>query len=163
MRSDEQNNVPPGQGWITIPNYPGNLFHNAILEASGRLDGDEPVIGFRVLPRHCNPRQTCHGGMLMTFCDYVLPTIARLTDPNHDHFTPTISMNINFLAPARIGAWVEGRAKILRRSANLLFVDGLIRADDVPVVQASGIFKRGNPDERRAGSAEILERLRAAR
>lgn len=163
MSSEEQNDAPPGQGWVTLPGYPGNHFHNGLLEASGRLDGDEPVIGFRVLSRHCNPRQTCHGGMLMTFCDYVLPTIARLTDPDHDHFTPTISMNISFLAPARLGAWVEGRAKTLRRSANLLFVDGLITADGKAVVHASGIFKRGNPDERRAGSAALLERLRAAR
>jgi len=146
-----------------IPGYEGNSFHNAILQAWGRLEGDEPVIGLRVEQKHCNPRQTCHGGMLMTFCDYVLPTIARLTDPDHDHFTPTISMNINFLAPAPLGAWIEGRARILRRSANLLFIDGTISAGDRPVVQASGIFKRGNPDARRAGSAALLEQLKTAR
>lgn len=153
---------PPGPGWVAIAASPGNAFQEMVLDAWGRLEDQSPVIGFRVQPRHCNPRSICHGGMLVTFADFFLPTIARLSHDDDDSFTPTVSLTTQFLAPASLGEWVEGRANVLRRSKNLLFVEGLATCEGTPVMQVSGIFKRGGADGRKAGSALLLERLRAA-
>ena len=153
---------PPGEGWIAMSAYPGNRFQEHVLDAWGAMEGEVPVVGFRVAPHQSNPRGACHGGMLMTFCDYLLPTIARLADPHSDVFTPTVSMTVNFLAPAPLGAWLVGRATMRRRTSNLVFVDGMISDGATAIVQASGIFKGGKHDARRAGSGAMLERLRAS-
>src|SRR3546814_5703140 len=50
----------------------------------GRIDDDGlPVMGFRVEARHCNPMQTCHGGMLMTFADMLLGFTVSVRSEEH--------------------------------------------------------------------------------
>jgi acyl-coenzyme A thioesterase PaaI-like protein len=157
------NSTPPGPDWVLIPVAPGNAFQDHNLESWARLDGDEPVIGFRVLPQHCNPRKVCHGGLMMTFFDFLLPTLSRFDADADDTFTPTVSITTNFIAPAALGDWLEGRAKTLRRTSSLVFIEGTVRSGDTIVAQASGIFKRRKPDGRLAHSAVLLERMREAR
>ena len=38
-----------------------------------RPEGSLVQLGFRVERRHCNPMGICHGGMMATFCDMLLP------------------------------------------------------------------------------------------
>lgn len=153
---------PPSPDWVLVPIAPGNAFQERNLEIWARLDGDAPVLGFRVLPHHCNPRKVCHGGLMMTFFDFLLPTLSRFDDGADDSFTPTISVTTNFLAPALLGEWLEGRARTLRRTNGLVFVDGVVSNRDLVVAQASGIFKRRKPDGRVAHSAVLLTRMREA-
>jgi acyl-coenzyme A thioesterase PaaI-like protein len=58
-------------------------------------------------------------------------------------FLPTISLQIDYLAPAAIGAWVQGEAEVLRTTRNMVFMQGMIEADDTPIARVSGIFKIG--------------------
>ena len=105
-------------------------------------------IGFRVEPRHTNPIGTCHGGMLATFCDMFMPISAgRTVAAIKGHFLPTISLQIDFMAPAFTGAWVEGRADVLRVTRKMVFANGLVYADGQLAVRASGIFKIGPSHE----------------
>lgn len=154
---DDQAVAPPG--YIRLKPAPGNAFQPHVFDAWGKLDEGSPVIGFRVAPIHCGSGDRCHGGMLMTFCDFFLPNIARLLHEEDDSFTPTISIDVNFLKPARLGQWIEGRARILRRTTNLLFVQGIASHGGTPLIEASGIFKRGKSDGRTAGSKDLLARL----
>ena len=156
--------APPGSDWVPVLAAPGNAFQERNLEVWARLDGDEPVVGFRVLPHHCNPRKVCHGGMIMTFFDFLLPTLSRFDEDEDadDSFTPTVSVTTNFLAPALLGDWLEGRATTLRRTNGLVFIDGVVSSGDTVVAQASGIFKRRRPDGRLAHTATLLERMREA-
>ncbi len=153
---------PPGAGWVLVPVAPGNSFQELVLAVWARLDSDEPILGFRVQPQHCNPRKVCHGGLMMTFFDFLLPTLSRLEDHVDDSFTPTVSLTTNFLAPAVLGEWLEGRARTLRRTGSLVFIEGSVSNGEQVVAQATGIFKRRKPDGRLARSAELLERLREA-
>ena len=101
-------------------------------------------VGFRVESRHTNPLGTCHGGMLATFCDMFMPISVTRTVPElHGHFLPTISLQIDFMAPAPTGAWVEGRATALRITRKMVFANGLVYANGELAVRASGIFKKG--------------------
>ncbi len=54
---------------------------------------------------------------------------------------PTINLTADFLRPAPLGSWVEGRTDCLRTTRNLVFAQALITADGEPVLRASGIFK----------------------
>jgi uncharacterized protein (TIGR00369 family) len=102
-------------------------------------------MGFRVLARHTNPMNICHGGMLATFGDMLLPVcIHRQSEVGH-RFLPTISLQIDYLAPAPLGAWVQGEADVLRVTRTMVFAQGLAQADGTPVMRVSGIFKIGQP------------------
>jgi len=121
-----------------------------------RRVGNRAQLGFRVEPRHTNPAGICHGGMMASFCDMLLPLCAHRQEPTvADRFLPTISLQIDYLAPSPLGAWVQGEADVLRTTATLVFVQGLVTADGQPVTRASGIFKIGPPfpSLRRAGDA----------
>jgi uncharacterized protein (TIGR00369 family) len=108
--------------------------------------GDTVQLGFRVEPRHCNPMSMCHGGMLASFADMVMPMCIHRKAPEVGmRFLPTISLQVDYLAPAPLGAWVQGEADVLRTTRSLVFSQALITADGVPAVRTSGIFKIGPP------------------
>ncbi len=103
-------------------------------------------LGFRVEERHCNPMRICHGGMMATFCDMLLPISAHVMSKElAERFLPTINLQIDYLAASPLGAWVQGEAQLLRATRSLVFMQGLVRADDVSVARVSGIFKIGPP------------------
>jgi len=103
-------------------------------------------LGFRVERRHTNPMGNCHGGMLATFADMMLPMLAhRQSVELRNQFLPTVNLQIDYLAPSPLGAWVQGEAQVLRVTRNLAFVQGLVTADGVPALRVSGIFKIGKP------------------
>jgi len=102
------------------------------------------LLGFRVEPRHCNPMGICHGGMISTFCDMLLPISAHyLSDDLGRRFLPTINLQVDFLAPSPKGAWVQGEAQLLRATRSMVFMQGLVTADGQSVARVSGIFKIG--------------------
>lgn len=106
--------------------------------------GAEPIFGFRVGDRHCNPMGICHGGWTATVMDMVLPLTARFTVPDlEDHFLLTISIAVDYLGSAPLGAWVEGRGQILKRTRRMVFIQGLLSVDGVPTARGNGIFKIG--------------------
>ena len=102
------------------------------------------LLGFRVEARHCNPMDICHGGMISTFCDMLLPISAHyLTEDLGRRFLPTINLQVDFLAPSPKGAWVQGEAQLLRATRSMVFMQGLVTADGQSVARVSGIFKIG--------------------
>lgn len=121
----------------------------SFLALNGPLYGawrqGELLVGFRVEARHCNPAGQCHGGMLATLADMLLPYAAMYQLDVPRRFTPTIGLQVDFLAPALLGSWVEGRAEPLRSTPQHLFVQGVARVDGTPVLRASGLFKWGEP------------------
>ena len=103
-------------------------------------------LGFRVEERHCNPMGICHGGMMASFCDMLLPiSIHRKSPEVSMRFLPTINLQIDYLAPAPLGSWVQGEAQVLRVTRSMVFAQGLVTADSVPAARVSGIFKIGPP------------------
>ena len=86
----------------------------------------------------------CHGGMLATFCDMLIPiSVHRLRPEIGRRFLPTIQLQVDYLAPAPLGAWVEGEVQVLRVTRTLVFAQGLVSANGEPALRTSGIFKIG--------------------
>ena len=113
-------------------------------EGTDRLRGVS--LGFRVEMRHCNPMKACHGGMLAAFVDMLFAVTAHATsEAGRNRFLPTISLQLDYLAGAPLDSWVQGEAEVLRATRNMVFMQGLVHADGVPVARASGIFKMGQP------------------
>ena len=119
------------------------------IRANGPLwlyhEGDDVRLGFRVEPRHTNGMRICHGGMMATFCDMLMPLTARARLPAVEgNFLPTINLQVDYIAPSRIGAWVAGRAQVLRFTGRMVFMQGLVTADGDLVARASGLLKLGH-------------------
>lgn len=140
----------PG-GFIELPFRSGFVGVNGPLYA--KRDGGILRLGFRVEERHCNPMGIAHGGMLVTFADMQLPFGSRLQAGLPDTFLPTVNLSVDFLAPAKLGAWVEGETQVLRKTKNLVFSQCTVTADGEPILRASGIFKIG--PEIKAGDASF--------
>ncbi len=105
---------------------------------------DRIWLGFRVEARHTNTAGILHGGMMATFCDMLLPIGGQHQSPAlARRFLPTISLQVDYLAPTPPGAWVEGEAQVLRTTASLAFVQGLVSADGTLVARASAVLKIG--------------------
>ncbi len=124
----------------------------------GKWDGPRLRLGFRVEERHCNPGMVAHGGMLATFADMLLPIAARFQSKTDMGFLPTINLTCDFLAPAPLGAWVEGQGEAIKITRNLLFAQGMATADGAPVLRANGVFKVTSSGSTKAGDF-TLERL----
>jgi uncharacterized protein (TIGR00369 family) len=141
-RDDE---APAGFARLAIG---GNFMaHNGPLYV--RVTDGRAQLGFRVQARHTNPLNNCHGGMLASFGDMLLPVcIHRQATEVGLRFLPTISLQIDYLAPAPLGAWVQGEADVLRVTRTMVFAQGVARIDGTPVLRVSGTFKIGQPFDR---------------
>jgi len=123
---------------------------SGFIEVNGPLflrhEGELVQLGFRVEKRHTNPMRICHGGMMASFCDMLLPISVHRKSPEVGmRFLPTINLQIDYLAPAPLGAWVQGEAQVLRVTRSMVFAQGLVVADGAPAARVSGIFKIGQP------------------
>ena len=135
-------NIPAG--FKALPKMGGFIGVNGPLYL--KHEGDLVQLGFRVEARHTNPMRICHGGMMASFCDMLLPiSVHRKSREIGMRFLPTISLQIDYLAPSPLGAWVQGEAQVLRTTRSLVFAQGLVEADGTPVARVSGIFKIGPP------------------
>lgn len=121
----------------------------------GRLAEQELVLGFRVLRRHTNPLDCAHGGMLASLADMLLAAGTMYREEGWGRVLPTVSLQLDYLAPARRGAWVEGRMQVLKATGSLVFAQGLVSADGEPALRASGVLRRGESGEGRAMGQEI--------
>jgi uncharacterized protein (TIGR00369 family) len=115
--------------------------HNGPLY--GQWNGQRLLLGFRVEERHTNPLKICHGGMLATFADMLIPCASMYQSEMERRFLPTISLQIDYMGAAQLGAWIQGEADVLRTTRNMLFGQGLVSADGQPALRVSGIFKMG--------------------
>jgi uncharacterized protein (TIGR00369 family) len=134
--------APPPPGFAPVPmggGFIGDVGPLLVLH-----EGDVVKLGFRVEARHCNPMHNCHGGMLATFCDMVIPVCATRQVPAlAGRFLPTVSLQLDYMAPVPLGAWVEGQTQVLKVTQTMVFAQALVHADGKVAVRASGVFKIG--------------------
>lgn len=89
--------------------------------------------------RHTNGGGMLHGGLLMTFADFALFTIAK------DHLEGmhvTLGFNSEFISAGPAGALIEARGEVTRATRSLLFVRGEIFTNDTVIMTFSGIIKK---------------------
>lgn len=125
-----------------------NPFINLCGPLYGHREGEGVVMGLRVQRKHCNPGGTCHGGMLSTLADLLLVLGANvLTDSRR--YMVTVHLACDFMAPAPMGSWLEGRLQVKRATRSLVFCQGEFIADGHPVLAFAGIAKpTGDVDNR---------------
>ncbi|MDP3160704.1 MAG: PaaI family thioesterase [Reyranella sp.] len=135
----------------TFNSHIGNLY----VRCGEKGTRDEFVMGFRVHQHMCNPAGGLHGGMMMTVADLVGAmgggTLAGLRK-----FLPTVNMTFDFVAPGKVGDWVEGRAELVRATRSLLFTNIYLTVGEQKILRASSICKIPSGDGLSFGKARLV-------
>ncbi|MCA1455038.1 PaaI family thioesterase [Bradyrhizobium sp. BRP22] len=97
-------------------------------------------IGFEGRPEFCNPAGFIQGGILSAMLDDTMgPAVFVMTDGKL--YTATISMTVNFLAPAKPGT-IIGEAKVVQLGKTVAFVEGRLTSEDGAVFATASTSAR---------------------
>lgn len=111
-----------------------------------KAEEDGLRIGLPLEQRHGNPMGVAHGGLLVTVADMVMGVGSGFsTGMFWPH--PTISLTSEFVRGAKLGQWLEGKARIARRTINFCFASCDLVCGGEIVLVASGVFKVPDPDK----------------
>lgn len=129
--------VPPGPGWVVRDDEPG--FCDVVGPFWQHGSGAAMRIGFRVRPEHLNRRGVVHGGMMVTFADQVLGSLALDASPGKR--LATIQLDTHFIDAVTEGEFVEGHPRIERQTRSILFMSGRMFVGERLVASANGVWK----------------------
>ena len=125
-------------GWSTWTGAEPFEEHAGPYYAKRDSDG-RMICGCRAQPKNMNGAGVVNGGALANFADYSLFLIA------YDHLrglgSVTVTLTSEFLSGAPLGARICSRGEVVKAGRSLLFVRGLMDADEVPVLSFSGVIK----------------------
>ena len=97
-------------------------------------------IGFDGKRDFCNPAGFVQGGILSAMLDDTMgPAVFVMTDGKL--FTATITMTVNFLAPAKPGK-IVGEAKVTQLGKTIAFVEGRLMSEDGTVLATASTSAR---------------------
>jgi uncharacterized protein (TIGR00369 family) len=100
-------------------------------------DGGEFL--FDVREMHLNGGGALHGGMAMALADIVMGRTVR--DALGDARALTISLNCDFIGPAKLGDRIHGMATITRKTRSIVFISGELSIEGRPILTATGLWK----------------------
>lgn len=134
----DRNAGDPPQGFALLDGGPG--FGAAFGPMYVRRGKGGGTLAFRVGPCHVNLAGNCHGGAMATFADMQVAA-TRTTGGDPATHTPTISLSLDFVGPAPLGAWVECDVTLIKTTRRLVFTQALMRVDGAPVARSTAIYR----------------------
>lgn len=142
--TDMDVSIPPqGRDWRLVDNGAFEQLAGPMYWTTDQLDAEEPIrLGFRVLSKHCNPNNACHGGMMATFLDMVL---GMAIDTATGAGGPTMTLNIDYLAAALPGEWIESRTRLVHASYKSGYCDTVLHGPRGVVARANGMWRLLRP------------------
>src|SRR5215470_18292921 len=97
-------------------------------------------LGFDGKPDFCNPAGFIQGGILTAMLDDTMgPAVLVMTEGKS--YTTTVSLTVNFLAPARPGP-IIGEAQVTQLGRSIAFVEGKLTAADGTVLATATAVER---------------------
>ena len=112
-------------------------------------------IGFDGKAEFCNPAGFVQGGILSAMLDDTMgPAVFVMTEGKL--FTATITMTVNFLAPAKPGP-IFGEADVTQLGKTVAFVEGKLMAADGTVLATATTSAAGRDGEGRSASVTALD------
>jgi len=130
----------PPPGFSEAPDQ-GPFMENAGPLLMREEEDGETIYGLLAEERHANRGGAVMGGMLATFADYALGRAIE-ADADDSHTRATVSLTVDYLAPANPGDWIESRANVDRVGSALAFADCSLTVEGREVVRARAVFAR---------------------
>lgn len=156
MSSKPDDDAAPPPGFRRLRDFCAFVTVNGPLW--GRVEPDGAFsMGSRLTADHSNLAGMCHGGWLMSLADMATGFACTTgSDAARRKFLPTVSLQADFLAPARPGQWAQATARVLQVGRRIAFAECLVTADGEPVLRASGTFKVPSADDAPFAIEELL-------
>jgi acyl-coenzyme A thioesterase PaaI-like protein len=104
-----------------------------------RPNGDSFRYAFMAQDKHHNRRGVVQGGMLMTFADRSMGMTCWYA--NEKQPQATVQLDMHFIDAVQVGEFVECRAKVVRRTRSLVFMESELVAGARVVATAKGVWK----------------------
>lgn len=135
LPSHEPTFDPAADGWLPLPD---NGFVAMVGPIWTKVEDGRRRFGFLAEPRHGNLVGVVQGGMVMTFGDRALGMLAleKVGGP-----VVTISYEHQFVGPGRIGSFLRLEGEVVRATASLVFLRGLISCPAGTVASCQGTWK----------------------
>jgi acyl-coenzyme A thioesterase PaaI-like protein len=127
---------PLAHGWALVP---GRGFPSHLGAFFGRESEGAWRYGFVAEERHLNFGGVVHGGMLMTFMDDMLGR--TVWEAAGQKPVSTIQLNNRFVAPGRLGDFIECVPRIERLARSVAFIRGELLVGDRLVMASDGVWK----------------------
>ena len=89
---------------------------------------------------HCNSRGFVHGGVIATLADNAMGLSCAACHPAVKGAL-TVSLNVDYVATAKLGQWLQIAPRVLKAGSSLSFADALITADGETIARASATFR----------------------
>lgn len=123
--------------------------HSPVTDAWAPLyaaeEGGILRLGVRLAERHCNSRRVLHGGVIAALADnamgYSYGLTLRRDRPEITGGPVTLTLAVDYVAPARPGAWLEIGPRVIKAGGSIGVMDALVTADGEIVARASATFK----------------------
>ena len=97
-------------------------------------------VGFDGKAEFCNPAGFVQGGLLSAMLDDTMgPAVMVMTEGKL--YTTTISLTVNFLAPAKPGP-ITAEAKVMQFGKTIAFVEGRLMAEDGTLLATASVSAR---------------------
>ncbi|WP_298258772.1 PaaI family thioesterase [Bradyrhizobium sp.] len=97
-------------------------------------------VGFDGRAEFCNPAGFIQGGILSAMLDDTMGPAAFVTSDGR-FYTTTISLTVNFIAPARPGPLIA-EAQVIQIGKSVAFMEGKLMADDGAVLATASTTAR---------------------
>jgi uncharacterized protein (TIGR00369 family) len=108
-------------------------------ELLGTFEHDGTVTRLQTDERHANAGGAIHGGLLATLCDTAVGHAVR-EEADDISGAVTVSLTVDYLAPAKPGSLLEARTDVEKLGGRLAFADCRLSADGKEVVRARAVF-----------------------
>ena len=88
---------------------------------------------------HLNKRQITHGGFICSLIDAGAGTAVYRASNNQS--CVTVSLDVKFIAPSRLGDEILGKVNILKKTKSMLFVNCNLYINKNIIASATGVWK----------------------
>ena len=88
---------------------------------------------------HLNKRQITHGGFICSLIDAGAGTAVYRASNNQS--CVTISLDVKFIAPSKLGDEIVGKVNILKKTKSMLFINCNLYINKNIIASATGVWK----------------------
>jgi acyl-coenzyme A thioesterase 13 len=127
-----------------IPEGFAPLFRTSpFLDLLGPIYGRETegglMVGVMAQEKHCNARQTVHGGVFSSLADIALGYNAAFSGKDPVSMV-TASLTIDYAGSAKLGDWIEIETDVQKVGRKMAFANCYFVVSSKRIVRASGVF-----------------------
>ena len=126
------------QDFEQISRVSGFMHHNGGLYFR-EISENEYEFKATIKEFHLNKREITHGGFICSLIDSGAGTAVYRTTGQKS--CVTVSLDIKFIAPSRIGDDLIGNVQILKKTKSMVFVNCNLKKNDQLIASATGVWK----------------------